>query len=133
MNALLRADDETQAAESPASVLLLTRDGLENVVRPRLTAAGADLKRVRFLLDFPATDDAGKPVTRAFEVENDLAAVEEFLAEDPGLGGFLGRKGDGEPGWQTTWRGFNKLIQALRGYETHRHPTQSPVAARPSR
>ncbi len=85
-----RADDETQAAGSPAagspaSVLLLTRDGLENVVHPRLTAAGADLKRVRFLVDFPATDDAGKPVTRAFEVENDLAAVEDCLAEDPSI------------------------------------------------
>ena len=45
-------DDETEATEnpateSPASVLLLTRDGLENVVHPRLTAAGADMKRVR--------------------------------------------------------------------------------------
>jgi len=50
--------------------------------------------------------------------------IRDFYREMAGLGGFLGRKGDGEPGWQTTWRGFNKLIQALRGYETHRHPTQ---------
>lgn len=25
------------------------------------------------------------------------------------LGGFLGRKGDGEPGWQTLWRGWRRL------------------------
>jgi len=50
--------------------------------------------------------------------------IRNFYREMAGLGGFLGRKGDGEPGWQTTWRGFNKLIQALRGYEPRRHPTQ---------
>jgi hypothetical protein len=33
------------------------------------------------------------------------------------LGGFLGRKGDGEPGWQTTWRGWEKLSLLVRGYE----------------
>ncbi|MFO0427374.1 MAG: IS4 family transposase, partial [Planctomyces sp.] len=33
-----------------------------------------------------------------------------------GLGGFLGRKSDGEPGWQTIWRGLEVLILALRGY-----------------
>jgi len=33
-----------------------------------------------------------------------------------GLGGFLGRKSDGQPGWQTIWRGLETLIFALRGY-----------------
>jgi hypothetical protein len=33
------------------------------------------------------------------------------------LGGFLGRKGDGEPGWQTTWRGWEKLALLVRGCE----------------
>jgi len=32
-----------------------------------------------------------------------------------GLGGHLGRKRDGEPGWITLWRGFNKLHLLLRG------------------
>ena len=32
--------------------------------------------------------------------------VYEFFRELAKLGGFLGRKGDGEPGWQTIWRGF---------------------------
>ncbi|MBP5976460.1 hypothetical protein HW132_27965 [Brasilonema sp. CT11] len=25
------------------------------------------------------------------------------------LGGFIGRKSDGPPGWQTLWRGWNRL------------------------
>ena len=32
------------------------------------------------------------------------------------LGGFLARSGDGEPGWQTIWRGWQKLITLSEGY-----------------
>ena len=40
--------------------------------------------------------------------------VHEFLRRIAGLGGFLGRKGDGEPGWITIWRGFETLLAAVR-------------------
>jgi len=33
------------------------------------------------------------------------------------LGGFMGRKGDGPPGWLTLWRGWQTLLILLRGYE----------------
>jgi len=39
--------------------------------------------------------------------------VYEFFRELAKMGGFLGRKGDGEPGWQTIWRGFQKLQSIL--------------------
>jgi hypothetical protein len=32
------------------------------------------------------------------------------------LGGFLGRKSDGEPGWQTLWGGWLRLLDMLSGY-----------------
>lgn len=35
--------------------------------------------------------------------------VRQFYREVAKLGGFLGRKGDGEPGWITIWRGWDKL------------------------
>ena len=35
--------------------------------------------------------------------------VRQFYREVAKLGGFLARKGDGEPGWITTWRGWEKL------------------------
>jgi Transposase DNA-binding/Transposase Tn5 dimerisation domain len=41
--------------------------------------------------------------------------VREFYREMAKLGGFLGRKSDGEPGWITLWRGFEKLHLCLRG------------------
>ena len=43
--------------------------------------------------------------------------VYEFFRELAKLGGFLGRKHDGEPGWQTTWRGYQKLHSILLGME----------------
>jgi len=44
-----------------------------------------------------------------------IATAREFLRALAGLGGHLGRKHDGEPGWITIWRGFNKLHLLLRG------------------
>jgi len=36
------------------------------------------------------------------------------------LGGFLGRKGDGSPGWLTIWRGWQKLMTMVEGYSLGR-------------
>lgn len=33
------------------------------------------------------------------------------------LGGFLARKGDGDPGWLTLWRGWQTLMLMVKGYE----------------
>lgn len=41
--------------------------------------------------------------------------LEYFLRSVAMLGGFLGRKGDGKPGWITLWRGFNKLDLLVAG------------------
>jgi len=36
------------------------------------------------------------------------------------LGGFIGRKSDGEPGWITIWRGWNRLILMVQGFSLAR-------------
>lgn len=41
--------------------------------------------------------------------------VYKFFRELAKLGGFLGRKGDGEPGWQTIWFGYQRLHMLLDG------------------
>jgi len=46
--------------------------------------------------------------------------IYNFMRAVAGLGGHLGRKGDGEPGWITLWKGFNKLLQIVRGAELER-------------
>lgn len=46
-----------------------------------------------------------------------IKTVRDFFRGLASLGGFLGRKGDGEPGWQTVWRGLQTLLLCLRGAE----------------
>jgi hypothetical protein len=46
-----------------------------------------------------------------------IVTVRDFFRGMASLGGFLGRKSDGEPGWQTVWRGLETLLQCLRGAE----------------
>lgn len=41
--------------------------------------------------------------------------VYEFFRELAKMGGFLGRRHDGEPGWQTVWSGFQKMQSLLAG------------------
>ena len=43
--------------------------------------------------------------------------IGEFYRELAKLGGFLGRKSDGEPGWITIWRGWQKLYMFVHGAE----------------
>jgi hypothetical protein len=49
-----------------------------------------------------------------------LNTVRDFIRGVASLGGFLGRKSDGEPGWKTIWRGLETLLVALRGYRAAR-------------
>jgi Transposase DNA-binding/Transposase Tn5 dimerisation domain len=39
----------------------------------------------------------------------DRRTADQFWRAVAGLGGFLARKGDGDPGWQTLWRGWQRL------------------------
>lgn len=67
----------------------------------------------------PAAEVAPKEWIRALQLArkkqaNPNMTVREFLRAVAGLGGHLGRKCDGEPGWITVWRGFEKLILIAR-------------------
>lgn len=44
--------------------------------------------------------------------------IREFFHGVARLGGFIGRKSDGDPGWQTLWRGWEKLQDLCWGLET---------------
>jgi len=54
---------------------------------------------------------------RLKEVTATTMTVGQFYRELAKLGGFLGRKSDGEPGWITIWRGWQKLYMLVRGAE----------------
>jgi Transposase DNA-binding len=43
-------------------------------------------------------------------------SLRQFSVELAKLGGFMGRKSDGSPGWLTLWRGWEKLQLMIEGY-----------------
>jgi hypothetical protein len=63
--------------------------------------------------DRPASDCAPRGHVQVLAAYRKRSAegwtVGEFWREVAKLGGFLARKSDGEPGWQTIWRGWQKL------------------------
>jgi len=44
-----------------------------------------------------------------------LETVRDFWRCSAPLGGFIGRKSDGEPGWQTIWKGYRRLQDMIMG------------------
>lgn len=71
----------------------------------------------------PAAQVVPKPwllgVSLLLKKRRPINTVREFFRGLAQLGGFFlgGRKGDGEPGWQTVWGGLEKLLLCLRGAE----------------
>jgi len=96
--------------------------GMQSIVAVRLlqlkSVARSDPER-------PASDVVPAKWHKTLRVLRPKAArrgpwsIREFYRQLAGLGGFLGRKCDGEPGWITLWRGVDKLTQVIR-YEQKR-------------
>lgn len=64
----------------------------------------------------PASDVVPKEWIKMVEAlrKRHLPTVRDFVHNLASLGGFLMRKGDGEPGWMTLWRGTERLLIALQ-------------------
>jgi hypothetical protein len=96
---------------------LLTLLGLLGVVAVRLlqlrTLARQDP-------DAPATSvvptDLVHLVAASRHVAPETLSLRQFWHAVAQLGGFIGRAGDGEPGWQTLWAGWFRLQERLWGY-----------------
>jgi hypothetical protein len=96
--------------------------GLLSVVAVRLLQLKTAAKETP---DRPAVEVAPAQWVRLVQVirrkpVNPWMTLREFLRAVAGLGGHLGRKCDGEPGWITLWRGFEKLMLIARGADAQR-------------
>jgi hypothetical protein len=56
----------------------------------------------------------------AYRKDSERMTCRRFWREVAKLGGFLGRKADGDPGWLTLWRGWQQLELLTEGYELAR-------------
>ena len=93
--------------------------GLISVIGVRLLELKTISKRepdVKAANRIPATWLAALKAIRS-QINLATLTVKEFFRELAKLGGFLGRKNDGEPGWQTLWRGYHKLHMILLGIQ----------------
>jgi hypothetical protein len=69
-------------------------------------------------------------VSRQPEPPKEPPTLREAMRMVAGLGGFLGRKGDGEPGTETLWRGLQRLDDIAETYLVFRAaPKQAPVSS----
>jgi hypothetical protein len=64
-----------------------------------------------------ATAQEVEIVRKAARYRGTRLTVQAFVDGVAKLGGWLGRKGDGPPGWQTLWRGYQRLADMLLGIE----------------
>lgn len=73
-------------------------------------------------------------VTHNSKVPEPPPKLREAVRMVASLGGFLGRKGDGEPGTQTIWLGLQRLDDLAAMYVVMRgtgSPAASPVSSNP--
>jgi hypothetical protein len=56
--------------------------------------------------------------------------IADFVRGVARLGGFMGRKHDGDPGVLTLWRGYQRLQDLLLGYQLHRGRDEQDVGNR---
>jgi hypothetical protein len=64
-------------------------------------------------------------VNRGHSLPADPPPLRQAVRMIAQLGGFLGRKGDGEPGPQTLWRGLRRLEDIVQGWLLAQHQIQN--------
>jgi len=79
-------------------------------------------------------DEAEWKALMVFATQNRLPPAQpptlrEAIHRVAGLGGFLGRKGDGEPGTQTLWLGLQRLDDIVAMWQVMADATQSTVSS----
>lgn len=88
---------------SIVAVRLLQVETVARSTPDRLASQAVDSRLLAFLCRLRRVDPASM-------------TVYQFWREVAKLGGFLARKRDGEPGWQTLWRGWTYLSPRFEGY-----------------
>jgi hypothetical protein len=93
---------------------ILALFGMIGVIATQLLAMR---ERCRLSPETPVEEQVPKPwitlIERHLMVK--LKTVKDFWRSLARMGGFIGRKSDGEPGWQTIWKGYKRLQDMLAG------------------
>ena len=109
----IKTDCQLESRQYETSHCLEALAGISSILAVRLLM----MKQLaRIAPTTPATQIVPKEWLRIVELlrNRTLSSVRDFMRNLAALGGFLMRKGDGEPGWITIWRGTETLITSLR-------------------
>src|SRR5262245_9602363 len=68
-------------------------------------------------------------VLQGLQPNKPITTVKQFVNRVAGLGGYLGRKCDGPPGWQSLWRGYQRLADILLGFTLAEKPKPTTVTS----
>jgi hypothetical protein len=91
--------------------------GFSSLIAVRLLALARDARHTPQALARSVVEDDWLAVLCQHQCKNaETLTVSEFYREVAKLGGFLGRKHDGNPGWQTLWHGWQFLTVLVEGY-----------------
>jgi hypothetical protein len=77
-----------------------------------------------------ATQEEIQVVRKVVKHKRGTFTVKDFVRGVASLGGFLGRKHDGNPGVKTLWRGYQRLQDLLLGYQLRGAPRGEDVGNR---
>lgn len=83
-------------------------------------ATPLEIEVVRRVVKQPTKTAIGQPRQPSAEF-----TVRDFVRSVAKLGGFLGRKSDGEPGVRALWRGYERLQDILVGYTAHHNAPEN--------
>jgi hypothetical protein len=123
-NGCLEEDRRFEDAESMAACLAIL-----SVVAVRVCQLRSALQsQPEAPAEQVATSEETAVMRRYLGPKKQGLTVREFVRGVARLGGFLGRKGDGEPGVRSLWRGYQRLQDMVLGF--HLHTLLSP---RPTR
>ena len=53
-----------------------------------------------------------------FQLNQEAFTLQQYWHKVASFGGFIGRKSDGNPGWQTLWKGTLRLLDMVSGAES---------------
>lgn len=75
-----------------------------------LARDASDIPAEKHVPSFPL-----KIICNLFGFNQETITVRQFWHKVASLGGFIGRKSDGDPGWQTLWKGWLRLLDMQSG------------------
>jgi hypothetical protein len=79
--------------------------------------------------EIPATDAVSQEIVQVVTLLQkrpcEIVTAKELWHAIARLGGYLDRKGDGPPGWQTLWKGWMRVMDVLEGVHLAPHFSSS--------